>query len=289
MSTLTLLSYKELPSKFPEMKDNPYIFKHYRCPTILPYLCLRSSVQLHNETVNIWTHFFPSAIAVIFMYNNLFFDPISFQHPYSQNINLALIDRLILNLPLFGNFLCFGISAVYHCLSNHSKWVASLREMDLLGIAVMNTLHSFTLNHFKFYHDSLLSKLFNLVSILTLLGFIFSLSTFRNPNNKSYQVSCFALLVVLVYSPAYISYNLDLNVQCDVTTVWMISIALAFCALGGVLYATKFPEVVIPGCFDLIGNSHNLMHVCAAIGMFLLYEVEFNTAIYAYKTSFVIN
>ena len=283
MDSLTLLSYSEMPTKHPEMKGNPFIFKHYRRPTISPYLCLRSSVQLHNETVNIWTHMLPSIIAVVFIYNNLFSDPVSFQHVYSQNINLVLIDRFVLSLPLLGNFLCFGMSAVYHCLSNHSRWAALLREMDLVGIAVMNILHSLALNHFKFYHDSHLSKLFSLVSILTLLGFIYILSTFRNPENKSYQVICFGVLVMLVYSPTYISYNLDLNVHCDLTTTLMMSIALAFCTLGGVLYVTKFPEIVIPGCFDLVGNSHNLMHISTSIGMFLLYEVAFNTSIYAYQ------
>ena len=286
MSTPVLLSYSDLPTKCPEMKDNPYIFRHYRRPTVSPCLCLRSSVQLHNETVNIWTHAFPSLIALVFMYNNLFSDPISFQHFSSKNINLSLTDRLILNLPLLGNFLCFGMSALYHCLSNHRRWVALLREIDLLGIAVMNFLHSITLNHFKFYHNSHLFIICSSVSIVTLLVFIYILSTFRNPNNKSYQVNCFALLVILVYSPSYISYNLDLHVHCDVTTILMISIALGFCALGGVLYVTKFPEIVIPGCFDLIGNSHNLMHISGAIGMFLLYEVAFNTSIKACEISF---
>ena len=284
MNSFNLISYKQILATFPEMQDSPFIFKHYRRPTDSPYSCISSAVRLHNETANIWTHLFPSLIALVFMYCNLFSDPVSFQQHPPLKVDLSLIDRLFLNLPLLGNFLCFGISTVYHCFTNHVHWACCLREIDFLGIAVLNCLHSISLNHFKFYHHSHLSIISSIVAILTLIGFLSILKKLRSSKNNSYQVRAFALVVILVYTPSYLSYNLDFHVHCDITTRWMISVALAFCTLGGVVYATKFPEVFLPGRFDLIGNSHNLLHVLCAIGMFLLYQVAFNTSISVYQS-----
>ena len=283
MNTFNLISYKQLFATFPQMGDNPFICKHYRRPTNSPYSCISSAVRIHNETANIWTHLFPSVIALVFMYYNLFSDPVSFQY-HSPKVDLRLIDRLFLNLPLMGNFLCFGISTVYHCFTNHVHWACCLREVDFLGIAVLNCLHSITLNHFKFYHHSHLSIIFSTITILTMVGFAFILKTLRNSTNSSYQVKAFALVVIIVYSPSYLSYNLDFHVHCDMTTRWMMSVALGFCTLGGVVYSTKFPEVLFPGRLDLIGNSHNLLHVFSAIGMFCLYQVAFNTSISVYQS-----
>lgn len=283
MNKLNLITYKQLLAAYPQMKDNSFIFKHYRRPTDSPYSCISSAVRLHNETVNIWTHLFPSVVALVFMYYNLFSDPVSFQN-HSLKVDLSLIDRLFLNLPLLGNFFCFGISSIYHCFTNHVNWACCLREIDFLGIAVVNCLHSISLNHFKFYHHSQLSIIFNIVTILTLVGFSFILKTLRNSKDNSYQFKAFALVVILVYSPSYLSYNLDFHIHCDLITRWMISVALGFCTLGGVVYSTKFPEVLLPGRFDLIGNSHNLLHIFATIGMFLLYQVAFNTSISAYQS-----
>ena len=35
---------------------------------------------------------------------------------------------------------------------------------------------------------------------------------------------------------------------------------------GAVIYALKFPEKQFPGKFDIVGNSHNIFHVCCLIG-----------------------
>lgn len=40
----------------------------------------------------------------------------------------------------------------------------------------------------------------------------------------------------------------------------------AIYAGGAVVYALKLPERYFKGMFDIVGNSHNIFHVCCLIG-----------------------
>ena len=42
--------------------------------------------------------------------------------------------------------------------------------------------------------------------------------------------------------------------------------------LGGVAGATKLPEKWFPGKFDLVGNSHNIMHIVAVASVYHLHQ-----------------
>jgi len=44
---------------------------------------------------------------------------------------------------------------------------------------------------------------------------------------------------------------------------------------GAVFYTTRFPEQLYPGRFDLIGSSHNLLHICVILATaILIYLIE---------------
>lgn len=49
----TLLDSRQMPVW---LVDNPYVLKWYRKPGLFLKQCLISVVQLHNQTLNIWTH-----------------------------------------------------------------------------------------------------------------------------------------------------------------------------------------------------------------------------------------
>ena len=40
-------------------------------------------------------------------------------------------------------------------------------------------------------------------------------------------------------------------------------------AIGAILYALKFPERFLPGCFDILGNSHQWFHFYVLAAAFL--------------------
>ena len=58
------------------MKDNEHITHGYRIGFDTPKKIVKSLFMKHNELVNIWTHFFPAIILIIFcvMYGFYQFD-----------------------------------------------------------------------------------------------------------------------------------------------------------------------------------------------------------------------
>ena len=48
--------------------------------------------------------------------------------------------------------------------------------------------------------------------------------------------------------------------------------------LAGFMYSTRLPERLLPGRFDLIGNSHHFLHIFAALGTEFAFKIiEFDT------------
>lgn len=49
---------------------------------------------------------------------------------------------------------------------------------------------------------------------------------------------------------------------------------------GAIIYGLRIPERWFPKTFDLVGQSHNIFHVCVVIAM----GVHFNQSMYVYVT-----
>ena len=124
----SLLSWDALPLW---SKDNSYIKTGYR-PTSYSYTSsFLSCFYLHNETGNIYTHF----LATIWMIAL----PVIYYPYIKRNYPSAnLDDCIIFGLFFLGGALCFGLSTLYHILSNHSHAVHDIyHRLDLLGISIV--------------------------------------------------------------------------------------------------------------------------------------------------------
>ena len=124
----SLLSWDHLPEWY---KDNEYI-KHGFRPTSNSYLdSFRSCFYVHNETGNIYSHF----LAMLWMIAL----PVAY-YPYVKRIypDAGSDDWFVFSLFFLGGALCFGLSTVYHILSNHSNAIHDVYlRLDLLGISIV--------------------------------------------------------------------------------------------------------------------------------------------------------
>jgi len=129
VSSALLLLWDELPHW---RRDNAFILTGYR-PASNSYLSsLLSTISVHNESVNIWTHAVGSLvlvpIAVLYMYA-----VIAPRYP-----SAGPADELVFACFSLGAALCLGMSATFHTLSNHSEAVAKWgNKLDYSGIVCL--------------------------------------------------------------------------------------------------------------------------------------------------------
>ena len=93
--------------------------------------CLKSIFQYHNESMNIWTHLYPSLFALLVLASStlgLQYFAYAKWKPYEA----VGMDLFILSVAT-----CFGASAVFHCLNAHSEHAYHRTlTFDLYGIFV---------------------------------------------------------------------------------------------------------------------------------------------------------
>ncbi|KAI0202142.1 hemolysin-III related-domain-containing protein [Astrocystis sublimbata] len=124
-----LISYLELPVWH---QDNPFIRHGYRSISRSTTACIRSLTYLHNETLNIYTHLIPAALALFVG------EAWVLAYLGRQYEDLGARDYAIFAVLLSAAAVCLGISSAYHTLMSHSQEVeARWLRLDFVGIIVL--------------------------------------------------------------------------------------------------------------------------------------------------------
>lgn len=128
-----LLLASEVPKWY---AHNSHLRTGYRPVNESVEICVDSWRFLHNETVNIYSHMIPAAIAIIFN---------CCLHIYFRELypNAALQDRLAIHVYLTSSVLCFSISSVYHTLNCHSEAYSDLWARWDYAAIIFQTIGSF--------------------------------------------------------------------------------------------------------------------------------------------------
>ncbi len=123
--TRVLLLFDELPDW---AKDNEYILSGWRPETNSYWGSLKSMGYIHNETGNIYTHFFAALWMVVLG---------SWWSGYANEWYPATHsdDAIVFFLFFLGGSICYLLSTAYHVLSNHSHATHLFcLKLDFLGI-----------------------------------------------------------------------------------------------------------------------------------------------------------
>jgi hypothetical protein len=125
MAKKDLLLLEQLPAW---RKDNPYVLQGYRPLTDSYHDCLRTLAQLHNQTINIYTHLLGLLLFFLLAY--------VIQHSlHLRHATATYEDAIAFGSFFVGLFACLGFSAGFHIFLDHSKrvhdrWLA----IDFFGI-----------------------------------------------------------------------------------------------------------------------------------------------------------
>lgn len=124
----SLVHWKDLPHW---QQDNHHIHASYRRASYSYARSWQSIFHWHNESVNIWSHLIPGALALpvgVILYKIL--------EPRYEQASAA--DVIALGCFFIGAAFCLGMSATYHTVSNHSPAVARMwNQLDYAGISLL--------------------------------------------------------------------------------------------------------------------------------------------------------
>ncbi|XP_064422154.1 membrane progestin receptor gamma-B [Latimeria chalumnae] len=272
-----LLSINQVPRVFHEES----IIFGYRHPRSSATDCILSVFQLTNETLNIWTHFLPTwyflwkLFALLYtldFWNEAFAWPLivymlscciypfasSCAHTFSTMSSRARHICFFFDYGALG-FYSLGSAISYSAYIMPDKWVNSTFHQYYVSVAVLNTIVCTGLScysrlglPFVHYNHDTIERLLELD---------------RPKLSKILRVVAFAYPYLFDNIPLFYRLLLCAGESCahnETIPVHYRHIMLAF--LTAFLFATHLPERLAPGCFDYIGHSHQLFHICAIIG-----------------------
>ncbi|KAI9164413.1 minc metabolism membrane protein [Blastocladiella emersonii ATCC 22665] len=251
---LSLYRLHEIPA---HLQDNEFILGSHRA--FYSYAeCTRSMFHVHNETVNIWTHLL-GAIAFIAFVAHALNDVV---HPLATSG-----DRAAMALYLACAFVCLLCSGVFHTYHCHAerRVFDTMAITDYTGIATMLFGSFIALEFFAFRpHPALLPIPLSITALASLSGAVLPwFPFFRSYRYRTLRtVIIFTLCTAITASVAWAAFAIWHEVRAAWTWAWAGWALGVFASYGGgaVIYATRFPECLAPGKFDIVGSSHQWWH-----------------------------
>ncbi|KAK2060587.1 HlyIII-domain-containing protein [Colletotrichum caudatum] len=253
-----LLSWEELPEW--QQCGSDHIKTGYRraCNSVLE--CFASWTYIHNETINIYSHVFGAVLFVILPFY-IFGDGIPPRYSVASTA-----DVVVCSVYALGVTVCFVLSTAFHTLMSHSEAVyLSGIKADFHGVLALMWSSVFPLAHYAFPCSLRTRDAY--VASTGLLAALCAAATAR-PDLGAVDLGHHRAALFAAFGLAAFVLPIGHGAAVDgVGEVWERVgggwvLATAGCNLVAVLvYWVKFPERWFPRTFDLIGASHQIMHV----------------------------
>ncbi|KAI1858429.1 uncharacterized protein JN550_012639 [Neoarthrinium moseri] len=157
-----------------------------------------------------------------------------------------------------------GTYYIYHSPGMHKFG----NELDHLGIVLVMWGTGISGTHFAFYcHDTLRNVYFALLTVTALGCGVFTLQPkFRKPTYRTARFLMYVFLGSSLFAPCI--HGL-LRFGGAIEEMMGLKSFLGLAAInftGAAVYAARIPERWYPATFDLLGQSHNWMHVLVFTG-----------------------
>uniref|UniRef100_A0A0B6ZW68 Uncharacterized protein n=1 Tax=Arion vulgaris TaxID=1028688 RepID=A0A0B6ZW68_9EUPU len=255
----------------PDVLKEPYIFTGYR-PIGKPWkYYFFSMLNLHNETVNVWTHAVGFFVVLFRLMD--FFSAID-----------VLQDKVAWPVLGFGAccLLSLVLSAAAHLLHSRSLWHHFLFFlMDYMGVTFYTfgsgIISMFTCSS-KGYHDALQGWFLPASVILGWFSFYACCLakthlSHDNTKRKSLMIAAVTLQGMFAAMPVLTRYwECLISPACNFQSLHHITKVFFTLFLCGITFGGSCPESWLPGCFDILGHGHQIFHVLSVIVM--IFEIR---------------
>lgn len=268
-------------SKVPAVLREPGVTRGYRKPYQPWRYYLISLFQIHNETMNVWTHLVGFLI--------IWFTMAEYNETLDFWTNKHSWAMLVLGTCVL--IACF-ISSCVHLLHSKSEYCHYNAFMiDYVGA----TLYAYGSGVMAFYICSdrqtyfLVERFyFPVLWFYTLLNYtalcfakVFFGCDIHNRYRKLIMVSSMighAMLLTVPMGPRYLRCFQDDT--CSLSSLNHLTILYVLFGLQAFFFASHLPEVLCPGKFDIVGQGHQIFHVLSTIcqcAQFHAIYLEINT------------
>jgi len=260
-------------------KDNSYLHTGHRYPKESYCMCFRSMMRWHSETGNIWTHLVGAALILGVIVYFIQIPVVRFVAPAEE--------KAIIILFLISAFFCLLFSTLYHTLAAHSERVLRLfGRLDFSGIAMLIMGSFLPWVYYSFYCSTQSRVVYLLtISLLGIGTIIFSQwDRFAKPEYRVVRAVMFSSLAASGFIPMIHSW-IEQGTYIAFTEgqlQWLLLMFLVYGA-GALLYATRFPEKLMPGKCDLIVQSHQIFHIFVVFGILIHLYCIMNMQFYRWQ------
>lgn len=255
-----LQHFEDLPEWY---QDNQWVRAGYRPVSHSTYSCIHSWTYLHNETANIFTHLLPAVACLALQY--VLQAQITKHYPHA-----SIEDRLVFATYLLSATVTFFLSAGYHTLMSHSYPVSTLwLRIDYIGILAL-ILGSFFSGIYVGYRNSPphLYGYWSMIGVLSIISGVLVLHTkYQGLKYRALRTSAFIATAMSGLAPiinGLCLYGWDHMWHQSGMPFWFLE--GGFYGIGALFFATRMPESLWPGKFDIWLGSHQIFHILGVVG-----------------------
>lgn len=264
--------------KVPQGLREPFIMTGYRKPYITTKESLQSIFHINNETFNIWSH------VVALLYFIVRYSVVLLELRKASSSQRDFYYPMLSSA--IGSWTVYAMSSVAHIFNSKSEHLHHVFYFfDYAGISV----YTYTSGQVMYFYNRPINtgwQIFESALLYTFIGASLSfLSTFLSclskctfKNYKTYGSMARVLSVFVGWLNAILSLAVGVTLcSCHALTTCQSFIACNdllityfqrhcfYTIVGAIIYGSRVPERLLPGKFDIIGNSHHFLHVFAAL------------------------
>lgn len=176
--------------------------------------------------------------------------------------------------PLIVNYIgaicCFGFSTIYHLFNSHSKRIMTyFIKFDYAGICLMIAGSSTPPIYYAFACPQLrpwgwfylgMIYAFSSITLICMMIPYFDRDDMHAVRAKLYMVTGLSAIIPVTHIILFI----DAEYLQDFHLFWWV-LGGVFYLVGASLYIMQVPEKCCPCKFDIVGNSHQLFHLCIVL------------------------
>eukprot|EP01090_Pellita_catalonica_P004378 TRINITY_DN14203_c0_g1_i1.p1 TRINITY_DN14203_c0_g1~~TRINITY_DN14203_c0_g1_i1.p1 ORF type:complete len:232 (-),score=2.77 TRINITY_DN14203_c0_g1_i1:263-958(-) len=210
-----------------------------------------------------------------------------------KGYEISAVSTILFYFPIIATGICFLSSATFHlmyCLSESARNIFIL--LDFFGIALTIAASVLTSLHFGYFCYPRLQIFYDgiYIAIFCYTGYLFTQRS--DPNFKQRIIRNFVTSVIYPVLPLThwvilrVLFTDHPDAPEDVHIfLWRIILMWVIYGVGFAIYATKFPECLKPGLFDIIGHSHQLWHLCVVVAsLWVLFAIHLRVFEYRHAT-----